>query len=224
MAKKVLLVEDDDANRALLARLIRNEGYEVVSARTFQEGRQFLRTEHPDLLITDVRLGAFNGLQLIVGVAERTPTIVLTAFADAVIEAETRKAGARYLVKPVPAQTLLQTVRATLEASASAAPERPLRRWTRKAVAGGLPANIDSSPGKILDLSYGGLRITMGPSRDEPLPSSFHVTLPSGSLALPVDLVWQSVTDRGALECGVAVSTITHETALAWQGLVDAIP
>ena len=221
MAKKVLLVEDDDANRALLARLIRNAGYDVVSARTFQEGRLLLRSEHPDLLITDVRLGAFNGLQLIVGAAEKTPTIVLTAFADAVIEAETRKAGARYLVKPVPAQTLLQTVRATLD---SASAERHVRRWTRKAITGGLPANIDSSPAKILDLSYGGLRIAVGPAREAPLPSSFHVTLPSGSLALPVDLVWQSMTNRGALECGVAVSAVTDETAMAWQGLVDAIP
>lgn len=223
MPKRVLLVEDDDANRTLLARLIRSEGYEVLTAGSFQDGRRMLRTEHPDLLITDVRLGEFNGLQLIVGAPEKTPTIVLTAFADAVIEAETRKAGARYLVKPVPAQMLLEAVRSSLETSAAKRFEsRSPRRWTRKPVSGGLPAQVGSSPARILDVSYGGLRLGM--TRATPLPPSFHVRLPTGSLAVPVDLVWQNVTGYGAVECGVAVTSMNYETTMAWQGLVDQIP
>jgi DNA-binding response OmpR family regulator len=221
MPKKVLLVEDDDANRTLLARLIRKEGYEVLTAATFLEGRRLLQTEHPDLLITDVRLGEFNGLQLIVGVRERTPTIVLTAYADAVIEAETRKAGARYLVKPVPGTRLMETIRTTLDESLE---QRPLRRWTRKFVSGGLPVQVESSPARILDLSYGGLRLAVGPTRPIPLPPSFNVRLPTGSLAVQVDLVWQNVTDQGDVECGVALASMSHDMAVAWQGLVDAIP
>jgi DNA-binding response OmpR family regulator len=221
MPRKVLIVEDDDSNRTLLARLIRNEGYEVLTASTFQDGRRLLQMEHPDLLLTDVRLGEFNGLQLIVGVRERTPTIVLTAFADAVIEAETRKAGATYLVKPVPTSRLMEAIRTTIEAAFD---RRLQRRWTRKAVSGGLPVQVESEPARILDLSYGGLRLAVGPTRPIPLPPSFHVTLPTGSLAVRVDLVWQNITDEGDVECGVALASMSQETAVAWQDLVDAIP
>ena len=63
--KKILLVEDDDATRVGLSTLLERAGYDVVATESVQEGRSALEDASPDLLITDVRLGAFNGLQLI---------------------------------------------------------------------------------------------------------------------------------------------------------------
>ena len=67
-------------------------------------------TTPPDLLITDIRLDAYNGLQLILNSPHQIPTIVITGFADPVLEAEARRGGAAYLVKPVQPRDLLALV------------------------------------------------------------------------------------------------------------------
>ena len=66
MSARVLIVEDDPATRNGLTELVANAGYETRALATFEEGLRALRTDTPDLLIADVRLGAYNGLQLLV--------------------------------------------------------------------------------------------------------------------------------------------------------------
>ena len=82
----------------------------MLVASTFEEGRRVLRDDNPDLLIADVRLGAFNGLQLIATGPARIPAIVVSGFDDSVLQAEARAFGAEYLVKPVTAASLLSLI------------------------------------------------------------------------------------------------------------------
>jgi DNA-binding response OmpR family regulator len=225
MAKRVLVVEDDDAARAGLVRLIASRGHEVFAAATFEDGKRLLKMHHPDVLITDIRLGAFNGLQLLLSDSEHTQAIVATAFSDHVLEAEARKLGAHFLLKPIVPAMLLDLIDELPDAAMKRpfTHPRPVRRWKRKPAPTGLSAQINSSPAKVLDVSYGGLRLGLGERMPGPLPSSFDVVLPDGSLAVPVELVWQNFTEFGGVECGVAVSSMNHETAEAWHGLVDDI-
>ena len=61
-------------------------------------------------MITDVRLGAFNGLQLAIlarAVRPDTRVVVFSGFDDPVLKEEARRIGAAYLVKPVSGQDLL---------------------------------------------------------------------------------------------------------------------
>jgi two-component system response regulator RegA len=226
MATRVLIVEDDEAARAGLVRLIAARGHETFSASTFEDGRRLLRIHHPDILITDVRLGAFNGLQLLLSGMEHIQAIVLTAFSDSVLEAEARKLGAHFLLKPIVPSTLLDLIDELAEAALDRPPSehtRPIRRWQRKPVPGGFTARINSAPARVLDVSYGGLRLGLSERLSAPLPHSFDVVLPDGSLAVPVELIWQNFTDVGGVECGVAVSQMNRETARAWHGLVDGV-
>lgn len=65
------------------------------------------------MLIADVRLGQFNGLQLLLRVRADRPdlTAVITcAFEDKVLEAETQRFGGIFLVKPVSAEDVLVTL------------------------------------------------------------------------------------------------------------------
>ena len=65
------------------------------------------------MLISDVRLGAFNGLQLVVYAKLEHPdmiAIVLTGFDDPVLRTEAAHAGASYLVKPIESQRILDLV------------------------------------------------------------------------------------------------------------------
>jgi CheY-like chemotaxis protein len=226
MANRVLIVEDDDAARAGLIRLVTGRGHEVFSAATFEDGKRLLRAHHPDVLITDVRLGAFNGLQLLLSDPHHVHAIVLTAYSDHVLENEARKLGARFMLKPIVPEQLLDLVDELAEAPLDEPPSehsRPVRRWQRKPVPRGLPAQINSTPATVLDVSYGGLRLGLGDQRPDPLPHAFDVVLPDGSIAVPVELIWQNYNDLGRVECGVAVSSMNRETARAWHGLVDAI-
>jgi DNA-binding response OmpR family regulator len=101
MANTILIVDDDCATRIGLCELLEDAGFECTGAASFHEARARLRTSQPDLLITDIRLDDYNGLQLAIGRPRTMPTIVITAFADPVLEAEATRIGARYIRKPL---------------------------------------------------------------------------------------------------------------------------
>jgi DNA-binding response OmpR family regulator len=71
----------------------------------------------PDLLILDVRLGAFNGLQLISTGRVGIPAIVVTGFDDPVLRADASEFGASYIVKPVPPAALLELIEQKLKSA-----------------------------------------------------------------------------------------------------------
>jgi DNA-binding response OmpR family regulator len=123
MPARILVVDDDISYLTVTKDLLERSGHQVLLASTFDEGRRALREDAPDLLIADVRLGAFNGLQLIVTGDVRIPTIVVSGFDDAVLQADAKAFGADYLVKPVTASSLLGLIDQKLGRPAGANPE-----------------------------------------------------------------------------------------------------
>src|SRR6185295_8766308 len=73
--QKILIVDDDPSLLEALERALRDAGEEVVAQGSFEDARRALRTTAFDALITDVRLGAFNGLQLAVMARDAHPEI-----------------------------------------------------------------------------------------------------------------------------------------------------
>ncbi len=217
---KILLVDDDAATRAGLLELLIGAGYETRAVATFEEGIRALRVDTPDLLIADVRLGAFNGLQLLVSSPRSVPAIVITGFADPVLESDARQHGADYVLKPVTPSVLLDMVRRRL-AQVETSRFETLRRWERKSVSGGLPARIDDQPARILDVSYGGLRFQMPRAGDAPL--SVNVRLTQHELAIRADVVWHTPLGEHAWLGGAAVSQANIATARDWRTLVDSL-
>jgi len=116
---KILVVEDDDATRAGYREFLTLAGHDVIATSTYQEGRDAALTEHPDLVIADLRLKDFNGLQLLLLSPQPIPTIIVTGFHDEVLAAEARRAGADYLVKPVTPANLVKLVGQKLQKSPS---------------------------------------------------------------------------------------------------------
>ena len=81
----------------------------MASSRVFDEAKQHIATVRPDIVITDVRLGAFNGLQLAILARDVRPdaqVIVISGFDDPVLKEDARRIGATYLVKPVGGRAL----------------------------------------------------------------------------------------------------------------------
>lgn len=112
---KILIVEDDDATRTGYREFLKLAGHDVIATSTYHEGRQAADTESPDLVIADLRLGGFNGLQLLLLNPQPTPTIIVTGFHDDVLEAEARRAGASYVVKPISPSNLVALVKEKLD-------------------------------------------------------------------------------------------------------------
>lgn len=114
MRLAILAVDCDRATLGLLVDRLCAEGYETEGALTFEAAKRSLDTGRYDLLITEVRLMAYNGLHLVARTRMRHPqtaAIVLTSSLDRVIESEARHLGAGYMVKSADAAQLLAFVR-----------------------------------------------------------------------------------------------------------------
>jgi DNA-binding NtrC family response regulator len=101
--KQVLVVDDDRAVLRVLEQWLTGAGYAVVACDGFEAARQHLAETPPDVLLTDVRLGAFNGLQLVIlakAQAPRTVAIAMSAFDDPILRRDAALCGAGYLAKP----------------------------------------------------------------------------------------------------------------------------
>ena len=104
---RVLMIDDDQEYLGLCTIILREGGHDVTACSDFNEGRRLLSDDHFDALITDVRLGAFNGLHLIALAAPSVVTkIAMSAFLDPVIRRDAEQAGARFIVKPTDCATI----------------------------------------------------------------------------------------------------------------------
>jgi len=110
--RRVLIVDDDDQLLGLLERWVRQAGLEPVTCRTFKAARKHLEEDHPNVLLTDIRLDGMNGLFLVL-LAQRLPdvsSIVMTAFDDPGLHREAEHLKARYVVKPLTRDELLAAI------------------------------------------------------------------------------------------------------------------
>ena len=107
MAKRILVVEDNDLNRKLFCDLLRANGFAVEPVADGREAIERARIFVPNLVIMDIQLPNISGLELIEALKAdkdlRTiPVLAVTAYAGKGDEERIRDAGAEgYLAKPV---------------------------------------------------------------------------------------------------------------------------
>jgi DNA-binding response OmpR family regulator len=80
---KILIVEDDRFLRELIARKLRNEGYEVLEAVDGEEGLKRIKEEKPDLVLLDLILPGIDGFEVLAKAKEdpdtaQIPVIILS--------------------------------------------------------------------------------------------------------------------------------------------------
>jgi CheY-like chemotaxis protein len=117
---RILLVEDNEMNRDMLARRLARRGYEVAIAVDGEAGIASARADHPDLILMDMSLPGISGWDATVRLKElddtrAIPVIALTAHALASDQARAKEVGCDdYDTKPVDLSRLLEKIEALL--------------------------------------------------------------------------------------------------------------
>ena len=122
-APRILVAEDQAEMRVLLRRALMRRGYDVVDAedgprlvQAIIDGLLAPQTEVPDLIVTDVRMPGFSGLEVLARLRREgwtTPFILITAFGDAQLHQEAKALGAACVLnKPFAMEDLCAAVEA----------------------------------------------------------------------------------------------------------------
>ncbi|HUP24795.1 MAG TPA: sigma-54 dependent transcriptional regulator [Thermoanaerobaculia bacterium] len=124
--RRVLVVEDRDSLRRLLARGLRDAGFVVADVASVAAARELLSTQEFDCVFTDLRLPDGDGLEVLRAshrARPEAPVVVLTGYGSVQSAVEAMKAGASdFLEKPVELDELVSLARAhTGELAASPA-------------------------------------------------------------------------------------------------------
>ncbi|MCC7365596.1 MAG: response regulator [Dehalococcoidia bacterium] len=118
MPAVILVVDDDDPVRVMLARLLRTQGYTVLQAAHAQEARAILEEQRPNLVISDIVMPGESGIELRRAIARRwpdLPVILISGYsAEGPAEFAARTAHTAFVQKPFAADQLLTLVSETL--------------------------------------------------------------------------------------------------------------
>ena len=117
MAKKVLIVEDDNNIAELLHLYLEKEGFETQVARDGGKGVELFRSFQPDLVLLDIMLPVMDGWSVLKKIREsgKVPVIMLTAKGELEDRVTGLESGAYdYIVKPFEMKEVLARIHAVL--------------------------------------------------------------------------------------------------------------
>jgi FixJ family two-component response regulator len=213
---RVLLVAPSARVSSELAATLSAAGYAPIVASDFVAAKALLDTR-PDCLITEVKLGAYNGLHLAIRAAgQHTPTIVI-GDTDPILQAEATRQKATFLTMPIDPERVLLLTRELLTAS------REKRRSPRKKVRV-LDALLNQFHARLLDVSYEGMHIEATDGQASGVPPRFTVRLPRFNFSCLVQRVWIAPSMQGeGVSCGAELSTGDADALVAWRTLVDSV-
>jgi DNA-binding NtrC family response regulator len=115
----ILIVDDEFSIRKTLGMLLKSEGYQSLEAENLAQAKQLLQQEAIDLVITDLRLGEENGMDLLAWLranGSEVESVIMTAYGSIENAVTAMKLGAYdYLTKPINPDELLLRVTKVLE-------------------------------------------------------------------------------------------------------------
>ncbi|MGE5237411.1 MAG: sigma-54-dependent transcriptional regulator [Chloroflexota bacterium] len=115
----MIVIDDERRQREILKTILEDEGYEVHTASSAEDGLELITTLNPDVVITDLKMGGMSGVQLIDHLPDETikPSVIITTAYGTISSAvEAMKKGAfDYISKPLEKDGILLTVRKAVE-------------------------------------------------------------------------------------------------------------
>ncbi len=112
----ILVVDDDDDLRFLMAKILRDEGYSVTEAASAREADEVARSQTPDLVLMDIGMPEEDGLSAVWRMREhpelaQVPVVIVSAYDSYDLRAEAAAEGCKaYLTKPLDPDSLTSVV------------------------------------------------------------------------------------------------------------------
>lgn len=124
MAKKILVIDDEELIIRSLSRLLEKNGYEVFIAKNGQDALVMNEEESFDLIIADIRMPGMDGVETARSISEnlkkrnlkKIPVIFITGYADKEIEQKAKKLNpVAYIYKPFDIAEFTDKIRGILK-------------------------------------------------------------------------------------------------------------
>ena len=121
MAKKILVIDDEELIIKSLSRLLEKNGYEVFVAKNGQDALVITEEENFDLIVADIRMPGINGVDTVANILQKKgfknkPVIFITGYADEEYKRNAQKLKpVAYIYKPFDIQELVGKVRGVLK-------------------------------------------------------------------------------------------------------------
>ncbi|TSA06935.1 MAG: response regulator [Deltaproteobacteria bacterium] len=108
--RKLLLIDDEEGVRNILGLSLRNDGYNVLLAGDGRKGLELLKTEQPDIVLTDIKMPGMDGIEVLKKIKETRPeteVIVITGHGDMNMAIKSLQSDASdFITKPVSDEAL----------------------------------------------------------------------------------------------------------------------
>jgi DNA-binding response OmpR family regulator len=159
---RVLVIDDDDDIRGLVATLLQKAGITVHDAPNGREGLREFHSWRPDLVVLDVSMPELDGWNVLDRIRDMSavPVMMLTARGDELERVRGLQAGADdYVVKPFGKQELVARVQALL----------------RRAAQGAMTEEQESYADAYLSIDWGQRRVTVGEREVQLTPLEFRL-------------------------------------------------
>jgi DNA-binding response OmpR family regulator len=218
MLRTVLIVDPNAQSRTRTVVWLQQAGFVTDAVSSFSDARRRLTEEAPDVLITEAHLGEFHGLHLVILGRGRNSGLVAVMLGtpDPILAEDARRHEAAYVARPVTSDDLVSLVTELLEESSRR------RRWPRKRIADGIQVTVNESVARMVDLSYGGLRLetseeTFLQRRHAPM----RIEVPDFGVSIDTSVIWMNRSPSGSMVYGAALAETDPQKTGAWRQLVD---
>ncbi len=119
-SRTILYIEDDPASRRLIERMLNHAGYRVLLAENGLDGIDLARSEHPDLILTDINLPDLSGNDITTALRndsrfQDTPIVALTAQGQAGMLTALATGITGFLTKPIDIEKFIDQVQFYLD-------------------------------------------------------------------------------------------------------------
>jgi DNA-binding response OmpR family regulator len=134
---KILVVDDEKIISDTVTLILQSRNYEVITASNGAEGVEKAKSEHPDLILLDIKMPVMNGHDACVKLKEdkstkKIPVLMLTGQGDRDAVMKARLTGADdYVIKPFTMETLLTKINQQFEQSQRMPKYRKVSWWQR---------------------------------------------------------------------------------------------
>jgi len=215
----ILVVDEDPIALQESVDALKRGDHVVAGAATPDDASWWLSGWPVDLVIVPARFQDASGVQLLLNARAVQPEVsglITGAAADPAVRNDAERYGLQVASEPPTSEAFAGEVAAMMAGITRR------QRWPRKVVSGRIAMRVGTEAGRLMDVSYGGLRFELS-DESAVLRSPVQLDFPRADLTLPADVIW-SMRRSEDHACVFGASIAAEPTSVAaWRAFVDRV-